>query len=308
MTAPAPGIGATFYGNLSRDLDTPTGREVIAACDLVCLHTSADSTDVTSAALVRSIGCARVWLAIPANYLSRLDLDRGRVAAIAEVTRVAKVARDANAELLELNGEGASDGAKVGDWTSAPRDATEAARLESLARELIGAIRAVYPGAVGWTSHDGTRSFKIPRSHLALVDLHSPQHYPAQPGVVVDQRALEHRVAWSEGQWDALAASGGCPADVAPYGGAWAAYGQAHGHSVAALVWGLVQAPTARLWACPSSWSPEAVTALTYARRMRAAVGTGHDAVARWQSARGITADGVIGPRTLASLASVPDP
>ena len=36
----------------------------------------------TSAALVRSIGCARVWLAIPANYLSRLDLDRGRVAAI----------------------------------------------------------------------------------------------------------------------------------------------------------------------------------------------------------------------------------
>lgn len=300
----APGIGATFYGNLPRDLDTPEGREVIRACDLVCLHTAADSTDVTSAALVRALGCPRVWLAIPANYLSRMDAERGRVAAIAEATRVAKVARDAGVELLELNGEGASDGARVGDWTSAPRDAAEADRLGSLARELVGAIRAVYPGAVGWTSHDGTRSFRVPRSHLALVDLHSPQHYPAQSGVIVDQRALEHRVAWSEGQWDALAASGGCPADVAPYGGAWSPYYQGHGHSVAALVWGLVQAPTARLWACPSSWSPEAVQALTLARRLRAAVGTGHDAVARWQTAHGLVADGVIGPQTLRSLAS----
>jgi murein L,D-transpeptidase YcbB/YkuD len=56
-----------------------------------------------------------------------------------------------------------------------------------------------------------------------------------------------------------------------------------------------------RLWACPGSWSPEAVEALTLARRLRAEVGP---SVERWQIARGLTADGVIGPVTLASLRS----
>jgi hypothetical protein len=65
VIALAPGIGATFFGSLPRDLDSPQGREVIRACDLVTLHTAADSTDVTSAALVRRLGCTRVWLAVP---------------------------------------------------------------------------------------------------------------------------------------------------------------------------------------------------------------------------------------------------
>ncbi len=95
----APGIGATFYGSLPRALDSPLGRDVIRACDHVTLHTAADASDVQSAALVRRLGCARVWLAIPANYLSRLDLSRGRVVALDEIRRVALVARDAGAEV-----------------------------------------------------------------------------------------------------------------------------------------------------------------------------------------------------------------
>lgn len=296
---PLPGIGATFYGSLPRDLDC----EVIRACDIVTLHTAADSTDVTSAALVRRLGCERVWLATPANYLSRLDLSRGRSAALDEIRRVALVARDMGAELLELNGEGASDGAVVGDWTSAPRDEQERRRLDELAVELCYAICATVRGlAIGWTSHDGVRSFRIPREHLALVDLHAPQHYPAQAGRMVQQRELAARISWSRGQWEALAAEGRAPAAVAPYGAAWSPYLQGHGHAVGALVWGLCEAPTARLWACPGSWSPEAVEALRLARVLRSTGGHGPDAVERWQAAHGLDADGAVGPRTLAAL------
>ena len=286
----APGIGATFYGSLPRDLDSPLGREVIRACDHVTLHTAADASDVQSAALVRRLGCARVWLAIPANYLSRLDLSRGRVVALDEIRRVALVARDAGAELLELNGEGASDGAVVGDWTSAPRDEQERRRLDELAVELCNAIRAAVPTlAIGWTSHDGVRSFRIPRAHLGLVDLHAPQHYPAQAGRMVSQRELAARIAWSRGQWEALVAEGRAPAAVAPYGAAWSPYLQGHGHAVGALVWGLCEAPTARLWACPGSWSPEAVEALRLARALRSSGGSARTAstlTARWARAR----------------------
>lgn len=300
----APGIGATFYGSLPRDLDSPLGRDVIRACDHVTLHTAADASDVQSAALVRRLGCARVWLAIPANYLSRLDLSRGRVAALDEIRRVALVARDMGAELLELNGEGASDGAVVGDWTSAPRDEQERRRLDELAVELCNAIRATVPTlAIGWTSHDGVRSFAIPRAHLPLIDLHAPQHYPAQAGRTVTQRELAARIAWSRGQWEALVAEGRAPAAVAPYGTAWSPYLQGHGHAVGALVWGLCEAPTARLWACPGSWSPEAVEALRLARALRSSGGYGPDAVERWQRAHGLDADGSVGPRTLAALA-----
>jgi len=298
-----PGIGATFYGSLPRDLDTPQGRDVIRSSDLVCLHTNADSTDVTSAAIVRRINpSARVWLAIPANPLSRLDLDRGRAAAIAEVKRSAAVARDMGAELFELNGEGASSGAVRGDWTFAPGDAEERARLESLGLDAVDAARSVFGGAIGWTSHDGVASFRIPRGLLSRVHLHSPQHYPAQAGRVVNQRELMARVAWSQGQWEALSLTGAVPAVVAPHGELWSPYLQGWGHTLGAMIWGLCEAPVARLWACPGSWSPEAVEALACARKLRARAGFGGEAVENYQRARGLDADGIIGPRTLDSL------
>jgi len=300
----APGIGATFYGSLPRDLDTPLGREVIRACDLVTLHTAADAGDVQSAALVRQLGCERVWLAIPANYLSRMDLRRGRAAVLDEVCRVAGVAASMGAEVLELNGEGASDGATEGDWTHARADGRERARLEGLARDVFVTLREALPCsiALAWTSHD-MPAFRVPWGPiLSRVDLHAPQHYPAMPGVVATQRTLDRRIATSRGRWEALVARGEIPEDVAPYGARWSPYLQGHGHSVGALVWGLCEAPVARLWACPGSWSAEALPALTVARQIRAEVGHGPDAIARWQAAHGLTADGIAGPLTLAAM------
>lgn len=290
-----PGIGTTIYGHLPRDLSA----DVIAACDHVTLHTRADASDVQSAAKVRAMGCSRVWLAIPANYLVRLSDS----AAVAEAERCARVARDMGAEVFEFNGEGSSDGRTPGDWI-APKGATqEVERLESLARLIVGAARDMLGEAcaIGWTSHDGT-GFRVPRSHLPLIDLHSPQHYPAEAGRVATQAKLAQRIAWSRGQWEGLAMRGLVPADVIPYGAKWSPYYQAHGHEVGALVYGLCEAPTTRLWAYPGSWSAAGLRALKAARVIRANTDvTLPDVIARWQQAQGLTPDGIVGPRTLAA-------
>ncbi len=300
MIALAPGVGVTFYGELPRDLDAH--RDVIRACDHVTLHTRADPFDVASAALVRQINSnARVWLAIPGNYLVRMDLARGREATVAEARRCARIALAMGAELFEINGEGASDGARPGDWTSAPGDSHEARRLGSLAVEVLEAARAELGDrcALGWTSHD-MPGFRLPWAEiLSRVDLHSPQHYPAQVGRTASQRELEARIAKSEGRWEAFAERSSVPVEAIPYGERWSPYLQGWGHQLGALVWGLCEAPVARLWACPGSWSTEAVEALTLARRLRASVGP---SVERWQMAHGLVADGVVGPATLASL------
>jgi len=295
-----PGVGATFYGSLLRDLDAH--REVIRASQIVTLHTAADDSDTRAAALVRQINPgARVWLGLPANYLSRLDLARGREVVAAEVRRVARVALAMGAEFVEINGEGASDGATPGDWTSAPTDDREARRLGSLAVVVIETLRAELGtrAAIGWTSHD-MPGFRLPWGEiLTRVDLHAPQHYAAQAGRTVAQRELERRIAASSGRWEALADRDAVPADAIPYGMRWSPYLQGWGHTVGALVWGLCEAPVVRLWACPGSWSPEALTALQLAGRIRAEVGTSVEA---WQRAHGLAPDGVVGPETLRLL------
>lgn len=296
-----PGVGATFYGQLPRDLER--NRPVVEASDLVCLHTAADATDVSSAALVRRINPqARVWLGLPANYLVGLAQRSGVTAAVHEAERVARVALDAGMELLELNGEGQHNGAKPGDWI--PADPAEATRLARLAVAILEALRDALGDdcALGWTSHD-MPGFRLPwREILSRVDVHAPQHYPAMAGVTASQRTLERRVAKSQGRWDALADRGEVPADAAPYGAKWSPYFQGHGHAVGALVWGLCEAPTARLWACPGSWSPEAVEALRLARGVRAVAGYGPGAIEKWQALHGLEADGAVGRQTLAAM------
>lgn len=311
MTPLKPGIGASFYGELARDLPRQASREVIDLCQIVCLHTQADHTDKIHADFVRAVNpVARVWLAIPANYLSRLDLSRGRAAVLTECDRVADIATAMSAELLEPNGEGQSGGRKPGDWTAPPDDPTEIARLESLGEEVFERLetRLASNGAktrLGWTSHDDTRSFLVPRGLLRRVALHSQQHYPADKNLTVTQRIIERRVAWSQGRWEALAEQGIVEPEVCPRGARWGGYYQGHGHTVGALVWALSESPVARLWACPGSWSPEAVEALRLARKLRGRVGTGDDAVEKFQRAEGLDGDGAVGPKTLDALRAI---
>lgn len=305
LRPPAPGIGPTIYGNLPRDVEK--NRPVIEAAEIVTLHTLADPSDVQTAALVRRINPrARVWLAVPANYLSRLDLAKGRRAVIAEGTRISKVAVDMGAELCEPNGEGASSGYVVGDWTAAKGAVGDAEdeRLETLGEDLADAILDAGSGRIvlGFTSHDGTETFRVPRRFLRRIALHSPQHYPAIKGKTASQRTLEGRVRWSEGQWQVLASRGEVEGSVVPYGQRAGFYLQGWGHSLGALVWGLCEVPHARLWACPGSWSAEGLDALRIAGRLRARHGFGPDAVERFQRAAGLEVDGIVGRATLDAL------
>ncbi len=296
----APGIGLTIYGDLPRDIDR--ARDAIRECDFVCLHTAAGPEDVRNAALVRQLGCARVWLAIPANYLVGLAQRKGIDAAVREAERVAKVALDMGAEVLEINGEGQSDGQKPGDWI--PADPNEAVRLARLAVALLETLRAELKGrcALSWTSHD-MPSFRLPWGEiLTHVDLHAPQHYPSQRPYVSTQRALEQRVSVSRGRWEGLAERGVIHDDVAPHGARWTMYTQGWGQTTGAMVWGLCEATTARLWAFPSSWDANALDALRAAKAIRAECGFGPDAVEKWQTAHGLEPDGIIGKNTLKAL------
>ncbi len=294
-----PGVGVTIYGNLPRDIAKP----IVSAADFVTLHTAADATDVTSASRVRALGGSRVWLAMPSNYFVRLAAKRGERAAFDEATRCAKVAVAMGAEALEFNGEGSSDAAVPGDWV--PASAEEAHTLAELAAGMLAAARAVcHPRgiAVLWTSHD-MPSFRLPWGPiLGGVDYHSPQHYPAEKGRLVPQRELMARVDRSRGRWEAMAERDAIPRSMLPGGERWIPYLQGWGHTPAATVWGLCEAPIARLWAYPGSWSPASIAALGAARRVRAQVGAGPDAIPRWQVAQGLVGDGVIGPKTLAAL------
>lgn len=295
-----PGVGVTIYGDLPHDISPG----IVAACDFVTLHTAADSTDITSAAKVRRMGCARVWLAVPANYFVRLAASKGRDAAITEARRCTRVARDMGAEVFEFNGEGHGDAAVPGDWV--PADPVEAAALATLAGAIIDAATDELHGTgciVAWTSHD-MPSFKLPwRDILRRVGLHSPQHYPAVKRRMVGQVELAARIARSAGRWEVLAERGDIPHSVVPISGAaWAPYLQGWGHTPAALAYGLSEAPVTRLWAYPGSWSDDGMQGVYLATALRRVAGHGPGAVQRFQTQHGLNPDGVVGRMTLAAL------
>ena len=133
--------------------------------------------------------------------------------------------------------------------------------------------------------------------------LHRPQHYPANKSLgEIRWRTLAGRIDASRAQWGRLAARGVVRPELVPGAGGWSPYLQGWGHTVGATCWGLDQAPLAGLWACPSSWDASGTTALRAMRKIRDEAGHAPGAVARWQRAHDLEADGVVGAATLRAM------
>lgn len=297
----APGLALTCYagGPATNILSAvKLSAEAVRLADIVTLHTTPDRSDLAAVAEVRRLNPkARVWFGAPFNPVVRLQKPR----ALETVAAWAKLAVEAGAEMLELNGEGNTT--SPGDWVG--NDPAERVRLATLMTELLQVMRAAAPSLpLGFTSHDMPRSFLVPWSEVLRepLALHRPQHYPAEAGRRVGLQELQDRIARSRKQWDALVAAGKMDAPFTPYGAGWSPYLQGHGHDLVATVWAMDQAPIASLWASPGSWDDVGTASLRVMRQLRDEVGHAPGAIARWQTAHGLDPVGTIGPKSRALL------
>lgn len=277
----------------------PTLRQIRP--DVVMLHTGPGAEDRPTADAVRALG-ARLWVQVGCNPYA----DGSESAAIDRARAWARGAVALGAELLSLNGEMASKVGRPG-W-DAPLGAEEAADEAQRLAKMIAAARAEAPRlALAWSSHD--RPGRLPRIIWAAsvgpdgVDYHLPQHY-ARPGAgpeLATVRGALDRVESARTRWAEVPASV-CRPELAPHGARWIPYAQAHHHEVAAACAIHDLAPLSAAWTLPEASDALGVLALRADAELRRRAGHAPGRIARWQTMRGLVADGVCGPRTLASL------
>lgn len=320
---PRPAVVVTVYPTESmaataRAIRAPLERlaRVAAPGDLaVCVHDPINGDERPVLDVVRALGL-RLWCAWGANPLVRIARAQGIVAAAQTTERWARAAADVGAEVVEPNGErftrfeGPAGARRAvpnpDDWViDAPGDAE---LLNALAREVIAACRRGAPtAAVSWTSHDILRYHPLPWGAIlgpGGVDLHAPQVYASDertdpPETHVDARA---RLAAHTRDIAAFVARGVVRADLAPGGAGWTPYGQVHGLTTAGAAVVLDAGDTCRAWALPTRSDEAGVRALQALLLARADTGARAGAVARWQAAHRLDADGVAGPATLAAM------
>lgn len=299
MTSPilAPGLALTCYASgPAKDIAQAVklSEPSLQYADILTLHTTPDPSDVKVIDAARKkYPAMRLWLGAPANQLARGSTDD----AIKKALTWAKLSVDNGIELLELNGEG--NEVAPGDWVG--NNPAERAGLALRLGEILAELRKAHPGlALGWTSHDMPRSFRIPWPKVlqAPLAIHRPQHYPAEKGRLVEFDELAGRIDRSRKQFQAFADDGAIGAEFVPRGDAWSPYLQGWGHNPLATAWGLDQAPIGSLWASPGSWDDGGTLALRVLRTIRDEVGPGPGSIGRWQERRGLEAVGTIGPRS----------
>lgn len=281
---PAPGLVVTVWGGdgIARALDGALSALHAIGPDVVQLHTRPDATDAAVIARVRAeIPGARVWIGAPADTLARTPATAAKRAA-----EWARMAAQLGAEVLVLNGEAA--------WVGA---------APSLAREVIVAMRESAPAlTLGWTSFDHPRYHRLPWGAIlgaGGVDLHLPQVYAAPTdGVATRVGALM--------RWESAARQWAAQGDVLPAhrlgGDRCVPYVQAHHVSVIGTCALLDRAPIASAWALPTRSDAAGVLALRADAIMRREAGHAPGRIARWQTAHGLVADGVVGARSLAAM------
>lgn len=283
----------------------PTLRTLAAeGLELVVLHSWPDRSH---AALLRQVRAlvpgVRVWYGPGANGLA--GWSRARMTATAREWAV--LAHGAGAECLLLNLEGPSHAGASG-WTEGSPLTGQA--LADHARALVDACHEGAPGlALGVTSHDVPSYHRLPWKALlgpeSPVTVHAPQVYPALPRPGVGLRGARSRWRLQGADWLHRVELGQVRADLAPGGTGYVVYRQLWGCDLGAALYLADQSDVVLGWALSTRSDAQGLDALQLALRLRREAGGGCGAVARWQAAHGLVADGLPGPQTLASAAAV---
>lgn len=291
-----PGIFVTIYNDLRGVVSLPIIEELMthaAPGDLgVAIHDPPSDDDAALSRDVRAAGLRLIygWGVDPDTKRSVRD-------AAAITRRRARLAMDRGAEALEPNGE----------------KAYKAPGLEVLCREILAACRDGAPGLpVGWSTFDGPDSHELPAARVIFgpggVDYSAPQIYAEDPGApgLEDHRDARRRWDRAVTQHEAMVRRGIYRPELVPGREACAVYAQLHGCTAGCVAWLLDRGHVGRGWAIPTRSDAEGlrgVAAVLIARREH---GTAAGAIARWQAARGLTADGVAGPMTLGAMGLAP--
>lgn len=291
-----PGIFVSVYNDLRGARSLPLLVDLqrhAAPGDLgVAIHDPPSDDDAALSRDVRAAGLRLIY-----GWGTDPDARRTVRDAAATTRRRARLAADRGAEAVELNGEKA--------W--------KAEGLSAHAREMLGAAREGAPGLpVGWSYFDGPDSHEMPAASVIYgpggVDYSAPQVYASDPGApgLEDHRDARRRWDRAVTQHEAMVRRGVYRPELVPGREACAVYAQLHGCTAGCVAWLLDRGHVGRGWAIPTRSDAEGlrgVAAVLIARREH---GTAAGAIARWQAARGLTADGVPGKLTLAAMGLAP--
>lgn len=281
--------------------------------DVVILHGPPSSiTNPAFAPLVAQVRAAlpgvRVWVGVGGDGWA--DEWRAGKASTTQVVdplvASARAARAVGAECVVWDFEAA--------WKRSPKsDVRTGADLGALARRVVREGAAAASDAV-----HAVTTYDHPGLHTALpwasflvgteVSVYLPQYYAADG--TPDRGELLARVRRAQASQAAAERAGMLPPDVTPDVAEdvdRVPVVQLHQLATADLVTVLAESPLVGAWALPlvadGGRADEAgLLALEAALRIRHAVATGPGAVAAYQASKGLTADGVCGPRTLDAL------
>lgn len=266
---------------------------------IVMLHTDPDPPDVATSAMVRRELGARVWLQAPANVLAGLPQER----ACDVVRRWVDVAARAGAEVLCLNGEGASAPGRPG-WASPSAEGRAA--LAARATALLEAAREEGRGrvALAWSSHDCPDWHRLPWGALlgptSPIVLHLPQVYPAPAKGTASRKGALKRYATARAQQQR--AVHGIRPELQLGGEGCVAITQAHGLSAAAAGSLYDQGALSGAWTLPDRCDAAGLLGLRVDAALRRRVGHAPHRIARFQASVGLFVDGDAGPATRRAL------